>query len=180
LDLEEIICGYYDDEEKTKDCMASCREELLKFDNLSFEDMFSSKDVKEGVGRGLGIAGGTLVAVAFGAIGLGVRELIYQYRKHNYKEKLAEQVDDLIPLNTIEKSFDPVHKHVNDFISFFKTRFLDELLDPVIKSIEEIQQKECDKELKKKDVEEKIIKLKNKKEKIKIQLDEINSYIKTM
>ncbi|KAA6336794.1 GTPase Der [termite gut metagenome] len=180
LDLEEIICGYYDDEEKTEDCMASCREELLKFDNLSVEDMFSSKDVKKGIGRGLSIVGGTLVAVASGAIGLGVRELIYQYRKHEYKEKLAEQVEDLIPLNAIEKSFEPVREHVNDFISFFKTRFLDELLDPVIKNIEEIKQKGYNKELEKKDVKKKIIELGNEIEKIKIQLDEINSYIKTI
>jgi predicted GTPase len=178
LDLEEFICGYYDDEEKTEDCMASCREELLKFDTLSIEDLFSAQNIKEGKGRGL-LTGGA-VAIGFGFIGLGVREIIFQYQKAKYKEELKEKVESLIPLEPIEKSFEPVHQHVDEFINFFRTRFLEELLEPVTKNIEEIKQKGYDKELKKKEVEGKIIELENKKKKINIQLNEVNNYIKAL
>ncbi|KAA6336952.1 Bacterial dynamin-like protein [termite gut metagenome] len=176
-DLGEIIGGYSDDKKKIKYCMASYREELLKFDNISFEDLFSLKDVKKGSENDLGIVDIILIAIARG-IGLGF--IHQQYQKRKYKEELTEQVKDLMPKDAIKKSFDPIRKHVNDFIDFFTTRFLNDLLDPVIKSIEKIQQEKCDKELEKKEVEKEIIKLENKKEELKIQLDDINNYIKTM
>ncbi|GHV66111.1 hypothetical protein FACS1894199_08840 [Bacteroidia bacterium] len=182
FDLEEIICGCYDDDdEKTRDFKGIYRKELQKFDNLSFDELFSAKDVKERKGRGAVLGVG--VAIAFGAIGLGVlgvRELIHIWQNSKYKDELRAQVDNLMPLDVIEKSFEPVHEHVDDFINFFKTRFLDDLLTPVIQNIEEIQQKECDKELKKTEVEAKIIELTSKKEKINIQLNEVNSYIKAL
>ena len=114
-----------------------CRKELVKYDNFSFEDMFSGKDINK-------------------------------------------KVDELFPMDKIKDTFIPVREHAEKFISFFRKTFLDNLLSPIIESIESIKTEEINKDQEKETIEKELRVLKDKNEHIEKQLEELRLDIKTL
>lgn len=185
-DIDEIISDFIDDEDwsdKKKDLELKCRKELVKYDNFSFEDMFTRKDIdKKGgnytVWRAVSDAA---AAVLFGAIGLGIK-LFIQSRLDNkkFKEDINKKVDELFPMDKIKDTFIPVREHAEEFIAFFRKTFLDDLLSPIIESIESIKTEEINKDQEKETIEKELLILKEKSEHIEKQLEELRLDIKTL
>jgi hypothetical protein len=186
LDLHEIIAAFSDEDDKnSEDLINVCKKELEKFNNLSFEEMFSSDNLKrKKKGLAGNIIGTALITVGFGAIGLGAKAIYSIYKsfkdKKEFIRKCHDEVDKLMLIDQIEETFEPVRQQAKTFIAFFRTRFLDELLTPVIGKIEEMEQVGFDKEKRLKEIESELKELSEEKKKLDAQLVEVNNYIKLL
>jgi hypothetical protein len=185
-DLEEIISNTSDEEdwiERRDALFTMCRDELLKFDELSFEDMFTDKNVVDPTKKITfwRVASDVGITILTGLIGLGIKEIIHNRLNHKkFIEDVHKQVDTLFPMDQIEETFTPVREHTDEFISFFRQTFLDELLSPIIDSVESIQTNTINREQEKEKIEKDLLSLKDKKELIEKQLKEVEQYKKTM
>jgi len=185
-ELEEIISNTSEEEdwiERRDTFFTMCRNELNKFDKLSFEDMFTEKSVEGRKNKPTfgGVLSDVGITVLTGLIGLSIKKIIQHQKEHKkIIEDMHKQVDALFPMEQIEMTFNPVREHTDEFIGFFKKTFLDKLLSPIIENIEAIQNNTINAEQEKEKIEKDLLLLKDKKERIEKQLKEVEQYIKTL
>jgi GTPase Era involved in 16S rRNA processing len=165
-ELGDILKNCTDDEEISKDYINQCRKELEKFNNMSFKDLFTGIEQDEPTFAWV------LVPIA-GAF-------LYNLFKNDERDYYRSQCKEMLNMDKVQEAFAPVNEKAQAFIEFFKTRFLEELLKPIIEQIESIEKQGTDRQQTLEKVEKQLLELKEKKEIVVRKLEEVNKYIKAL
>jgi len=184
-ELEDILSDLSDEEwnDRKNELIDNCRKELIKFDKLSFEDIFTSKNIEKEKKKLTfwDVMGDIGTSFLGGLIGLGIKKTIQSIlEQKEFIKDAHRQADTLLPMEKIEETFQPIYEKANDFLSFFKGVFLDDLLNPIVDDINAMQSAEFDKKKELENIERELLSLKGKKELIKTQLAEVEQYINAL
>jgi len=184
-DLEEILSDLSDEEwnDRKNELTDNCRKELMKFDKLSFEDMFTSKNVEKEKKKLTfwDVMGDVGIAILGGAIGLGIKKTIQSIlEQKKFIEDAHKQADTLLPMDKIEETFQPIYEKADEFISYFNDIFLNDLLNPIVDNINAMQSTEFDKQKELENIESELLSIEDKKALIKTQLTEVDQYINAL
>lgn len=176
--IAEHMRYFTGDEEITIDYTNCCREKLQEFNNLDLENFFLP-EIEKGVKRG--VFNGVLVFVAGGLIGSGLREVWYQtYQKNEYRERAHKEIDKLLLDSEINQSFQPALERIETYINFFRLNLLENLLAPIRENLEKAKLEEFDKETRLNEIGLEKLQLEGTINAIRMQLDLINNYTKSL
>jgi signal recognition particle receptor subunit beta len=173
-DIQDIL-SYTGDEELVLDYIDACKRELQKFDTLTIEGVFDTSGITNAKKRGIAL--GLVVGIIGGIIGLGIRELFYRSELTKWKTETHAKIDEMLQADKLTGSLQVVYDQVNEFTAFFKTKFLAELLVPIAGQLDQIERLDVDKQKKKQENEQRLLELSQNKDKVVLQLAEINNYI---
>ena len=185
-DLEEILSDLSDDDdwmEQKEKLVSNCRKELEKFSKLSFEDMFTSKNIEKGKNKVtfLGVLSDVGITALTGLIGLGIKKIIQSVvEQKKFLEDAHKQVDLLLPMDKIEETFDPIHEQSEEFLSFFKRTFIDDLLNPIMDNINQMESNDFNREKELEKIEKELLIINERKTLIEEQLAVVGKFINNL
>jgi hypothetical protein len=149
--LEESIRLFTDDNEKSQGYILQCRDEISKFNDFSIEDLFP------------------------------VTEDFKKFREWwHFKDTKKKWVDDLLSEDEITELTSRLKEKADEFIQFFRKRFLEDLVNPIIESIKNIEKEGFNRENELKLIETKISENEGNIKEIAKKLEEVNEYIKKL
>jgi hypothetical protein len=184
-ELDEIIVRFTDDEEASKDYTNSCRAELLKFNDLSLEDMFASNGEDSG-GEGeadwltktlFGIGTAVNFLYNVGTLGLWGKFNNWLQWKGEKKEILETPENELVPEIDSQAALTPLKALVEEFVAFFNDQFQKGLIDEILAQVEKAKSEFASREENRKKAAEQLAKTQAEKKLLEEQAAKANRIV---
>lgn len=139
---------------------------MFSFDNGTSEEKDAS--VMDIILAG---AFGFLNGYTLGALGMAKRLFMHGEHKKNLLKHISDISNEFNPQDFLES----IHKHKDEIIDVVKNSFIEELINPMQEQIQEIRSKKGDKEKQLNEAKANLVKLKENKDNIVKQLEQINA-----